>query len=59
MIIIIIILIVVVMKVTTAVMIKYYFHKFPHVGCGVRADILREDREIKMVKLFHSNKSSE
>jgi len=58
-IIIIIIIIVVLMKVTTTMLIKYYLHKLPHVGCGVRADMLREDGEIKIPKLFHSNKSCE
>ena len=47
------------MKVTTTMLIKYYLHKLPHVGCGVRADMLREDGEIKIPKLFHSNKSCE
>jgi hypothetical protein len=54
-----VVVVVVAMKVTTTMMVKYYLHKLPHVGCGVRADILLEDREIKISKLFHSNKSCE
>jgi len=56
-----IIVIMVVMKVTTTVtiMIRENLQSLPQDGCGVKADMLREDREIKMLKLFHSNKFSE
>ena len=61
MMIIIIIIRVVVMKVTTTVMImiRENLHSLPQEGCGVKADMLREDSEIKILKLLHSNKFSE
>jgi hypothetical protein len=38
---------VVVMKVTTLmIMIRDNLHKLPHEGCGVKADMLHEDKKI-------------
>jgi hypothetical protein len=51
---------VVVTKVTTTVIIiRDNLHKLPHEGCGVKADMVHEDRKISVLKSFDSSKSGE